>query len=304
MQLQIFTVDAFAKKPFSGNQAAVVPLTQNLDDATMQKIASEMNLSETSYLLPLNADGPDAWTTCSQFSLRWFTPVSEIVLCGHATLAAAHVLFQNLENANRKLEFQTLSGTLLARKEGDLILLDFPENEPVSLTSEEERELSPLVEAALGEAKGKARTVSISRALKYLMVQVDDSCTRHDLEAIRPDARAMERLHDGSRVKAVIVCVKGRPEEEEEEEAKEGERKKYDVRSRFFAPWYGVDEDPVTGSAHTVLGPFWSRRLGKKELLCHQCSPRGGEVIVKTRSDGRVDLIGQAVTVISGHINL
>ncbi|XP_063600537.1 phenazine biosynthesis-like domain-containing protein 2 [Penaeus indicus] len=303
MQLQIFTVDAFAKKPFSGNQAAVVPVTENLDDATMQKIASEMNLSETSFLVPLNADGPDEWKTCSNFSLRWFTPVTEIVLCGHATLAAAHVLFQNLGNTNNKLEFQTLSGTLVARKEGDLILLDFPENEPLSLTSEEEQELSPLVEAALGAARAEARTVAIARALKYLMVQLDDSCTRHDLEALRPDARAMERLHDGSKVKAVIVCVKGRLEEEQKV-AKEGERKERDVWSRFFAPWYGVDEDPVTGSAHTVLGPFWSRRLGKKELLCHQCSPRGGEVTVKTRGDGRVDIIGQAVTVISGHITL
>ncbi|XP_042883440.1 phenazine biosynthesis-like domain-containing protein 2 isoform X2 [Penaeus japonicus] len=302
MQLKIFTVDAFTGKPFSGNQAAVVPLSQNIDDATMQKIATEMNLSETSFLAPLNADGPDAWTTCSQFSLRWFTPVCEIVLCGHATLAAAHVIFQNLGNTNNQLEFQTLSGTLIARKENHLLLLDFPENDPLSLTSEEEQTLSPLVEAVLGEEKPRARTVAISRTLKYLMVQLDDGCTRHDLENIRPDSRAMERLHDGSKVKAVIVCVKGRPGDRED--AQEGVEKEYDVLSRFFAPWYGVDEDPVTGSAHTVLGPFWSRRLGHKELSCYQCSPRGGKVVVRTRGDGRVDIIGQAVTVITGHLNL
>ncbi|KAK8388086.1 hypothetical protein O3P69_020166 [Scylla paramamosain] len=288
-RLPIFTVDAFSSQPFSGNPAAVVPLTQELDTSIMQKVATEMNLSETAYVRPLDAGGDNPWASCSRYSLRWFTPIKEIPLCGHATLATAHVIFNNLGHSGGQVDFETLSGTLTVRKDGDQIVMDFPNNEATSLTDEEAQRLKSLVIATCSGMT--VQEVLLCRTLKYLLVRLDDCYSSKDLEELLPDFSGMKRAHDGSQVMAVIVTVPGKKD------------LLYHAFSRFFAPLYGVDEDPVTGSAHTVLGPYWAKHLNTNSLTMRQCGQRGGDVRVRMRGADRVDLAGPATTVLQGHIN-
>ncbi|XP_042210452.1 phenazine biosynthesis-like domain-containing protein 2 isoform X2 [Homarus americanus] len=291
MQLQIYTVDAFSSRPFSGNPAAVVPLTQTLDEDTLQQVATELNLSETAYVKPIVGEGEGVpWITAARYSLRWFTPVQEIPLCGHATLATAHVLFHQLGNTSSQLEFETLSGVLVTRRDGQNIIMNFPTNVAEALTPEQEQQLTPLVQAATPGLR--VHQVLLSHTLKYLLIRLHDSHSREELEALKPKYREMEDVHDGSLVMGVVVSVAG------------GGDTTYHAFSRFFAPLYGVDEDPVTGSAHTVLGPYWAAELGRKELNFRQCSKRGGDVRVNVQDDGRVDITGPATTVIQGHINV
>lgn len=287
-RLPIFTVDAFSSQPFSGNPAAVVPLTQELETATMQLMGAEMNLSETAFVRPLEAAGANPWTSCGRYSLRWFTPCKEIPLCGHATLATAHVIYNNLGHSGGRLDFETLSGTLTVRKDGNQIVMDFPINEATALNDDEAQRLAPLVAAVCGGLQIKE--VLLSRTLKYLLICLHDSCSRKDLEAITPDFSEMKRVHDGSQVMAAIVTVS------------ENGNSAFNAFSRFFAPLYGVDEDPVTGSAHTVLGPYWANRLGTDDLTMRQCGHRGGDVRVRIRGNGRVDIGGPATTILQGHI--
>lgn len=315
MKLQIFTVDAFAEVPFGGNPAAVVPHTQDLEDDTLQKLASEMNLSETAYVSPVKgaeiAGGEDAWAENGErFSLRWFTPTNEVALCGHATLATAHVLFHHLGNKNKQIQFETMSGVLLARKSGENIVLDFPANPPEELHPTLKADLANLVKALVGDMVLKE--LRISHKTKKLLLRLDDSYTRQDLESLCPDTGVLLSLHDGSVIKGVIVSLRGllslKEEKEEEEEKKNVGKlqteKQYHILSRYFAPWNGIPEDPVTGSAHTVLGSYWAEQLGRSNLKCRQCSPRGGDIDVNIRDDGRVDLAGKATTVIQGQISI
>ncbi|XP_069943471.1 phenazine biosynthesis-like domain-containing protein isoform X2 [Cherax quadricarinatus] len=278
MKLQMFSVDAFTESPFRGNPAAVVLLTQPQDDATLQKVATELNLSETSYVRLLEGDESAPWTTGCRYSLRWFTPVQEVLLCGHATIATAHVLFSELGNPSSQLEFETLSGVLVVRKEGSNIVMDFPSNPPVSLTPEQEKQLAPLVQVASGGLR--LHTVLISHTLKYLLVCLHHSYSRRELEAIEPNFNDMKTAHDGSLAHCVMVCVAGDANHQ------------HHAYSRFFAPLYGINEDPVTGSAHTVLAPYWAGQLGRKELNFWQCSERGGEVKVKILDNERVHVQG------------
>ncbi|XP_066955301.1 phenazine biosynthesis-like domain-containing protein 1 isoform X2 [Macrobrachium rosenbergii] len=312
MKLNIFTVDAFAHKPFAGNPAAVVPLTQTLQDSALQDIARELNLSETAYVIPVNGsaitDENCSWAESCRFSLRWFTPTNEVPLCGHATLATAHVLFRHLGNTNNQIEFETKSGVLLARRSGEKIVLDFPKNPPCELHPTLKADLAGLVKAAVRDDL-PVKELKISHETKKLLIRLADSCTRKDLESLRPDTGLLMSLHDGTVIKGVMVTLRGRlPLEEEVEEKvindEEQDSKQYHVLSRYFAPWNGIPEDPVTGGAHTVLGPYWSEELGITTLKCEQCSPRGGDLEVTIRSDGRVDLAGRATTVIQGSINI
>ncbi|CAL4067004.1 unnamed protein product, partial [Meganyctiphanes norvegica] len=309
MDLRMFLVDAFTNTRFSGNPAAVVLLQQKLPDKVLLNVTREFNQAETAFLEPLalNEEGTgvteDSCRLSNRFGLRWFTPTGEIVLCGHATLAAAHVLFQCLGNESSLIKFSSLSGTLLARRSGSHIVLDFPANDPIPLTTEQEEALGPLVE----EVRGGLHVVEVlhSPALKYLMVRLDDSTTRTDLESLHPDSSKLLSLHDGSGVKGIIVTVKGAPTSGEA--AGNGTNRgfgHYHVASRFFAPWFGFLEDHVTGSAHTVLGPYWSEKLNTKSLTCRQCSPRGGDIEVTVREDGRIDLAGHSVTLIYIYISL
>jgi PhzF family phenazine biosynthesis protein len=258
----LFQVDAFTAERFGGNPAAVCLLDGDADPAWMQQVAAEMNLSETAFLRPTG--DPDA------FGLRWFTPAVEVALCGHATLASAHVLWtEGRVGAGRPLRFSTLSGELRATADGERIRLDFP------ATPAEPAPPPPGLLAALGVPA--ARWVGRSR-FDYLVELESEAAVR----ALAPD---LARLR-GVEVRGTIVTAPA---------STDG----FDFVSRFFAPASGVDEDPVTGSAHCTLGPFWAGRLGRTELTAYQASRRGGVVGVRVAGD-RVHLGGQAVTVHRG----
>lgn len=261
MTQTIYQVDAFTNVPFSGNPAAVCILPEARDEAWMQNVAKEMNLSETAFLLQQD-DG---------YSLRWFTPAVEVDLCGHATLASAHTLWETGQlAAGRQARFHTHSGLLTAKQQGDWILMDFP-------TKPEEQTDVP---AGLTEALGVA-PVYAGMSQFDLLVEVESEAA---LRAIQPNFTLLEQVP----ARGVIVTSRA---------SSAG----FDFVSRFFAPRVGVNEDPVTGSAHSCLSPYWSKHLGRIELVGYQASPRGG--IVRVRLDGeRVQIGGQAVTVLQGQL--
>jgi PhzF family phenazine biosynthesis protein len=263
MGIRAFKVDSFTATPFSGNPAGVCLLTEPRDERWMQAIAREMNLSETAFLLR-EGDG---------FRLRWFTPAVEVELCGHATLASAHVLWEEGVLApSETARFATRSGELRASRSGDLIELDFP-------TKPEHPAEPP---ENLLEALGVKPRYLGRNQFDYLMLLDSEEAVR----AVSPDFALLRSVT----VRGVIVTApSARPE--------------FDFVSRFFAPAVGVDEDPVTGSAHCCLGPFWATRLGKSDLVGHQVSARGGVVNVRVAGD-RVFLGGRAVTVLRGELAL
>ena len=261
MAQTIYQVDAFTNRPFAGNPAAVCILPAPAPEAWMRDVAREMNLSETAFLVP-KEDG---------FGLRWFTPAAEVELCGHATLASAHILWETgALGADEQARFHTLSGLLTAERKGEWIDLDFP--------AKPEEPVTPWSELASG--LGLAPRYVGKSHFDYL-VEADSEQT---VRRLAPDFTLLKR----AQARGVIVTAR----------AEGGE---FDFVSRFFAPAVGVDEDPVTGSAHCVLGPFWAKRLGKSEFLAYQASARGG--VVKVRLVGnRVKLGGQAVTVMRGEL--
>ncbi|MGO9922376.1 MAG: PhzF family phenazine biosynthesis protein [Isosphaeraceae bacterium] len=267
MGLRISLVDAFTDRRFAGNPAAVCVLTEPADDRWMQNVAAEMNLSETAFVRRLEAG--------SKFSLRWFTPSVEVDLCGHATLATAHVLWEDGHlPTDEAAFFETRSGLLTAEPTPHGIALDFP-SEPV------QNELGAGPERELLNAAIDCPIRFAGRNRFDLLVELE---TEAQVRAVKPDIRQLERLP----VRGVIVTSRGDANE-------------FDFVSRFFAPRVGVDEDPVCGSAHCCLGPYWAERLNRRELVGHQVSCRGG--IVRVRVDGaRVALIGQAVTVLRGEL--
>ena len=261
MPQPIVQVDAFADRPFAGNPAAVCVLDRPREDGWMQRVAMEMNLSETAFLHPAD----DGW------SLRWFTPAVEVDLCGHATLASAHVLWEEGRlDASDEARFHTRSGLLTARRDGGWIWLDFPVLPPAPMEAPE----------GLADALG-AGLLHVGRSRFDLIVEVESEAA---VRALSPDHRRLRAL--GSR--GVIVTARG-------------ETGGTDFVSRFFAPGAGVDEDPVTGSAHCVLAPYWAAKLGRTEMTGYQASARGGTVRVRLAGD-RVLLGGQAVTVLRGEL--
>jgi PhzF family phenazine biosynthesis protein len=264
MTVPITQVDAFTQTPFSGNPAAVCVLRgEPLAAELMQRIAAEMNLSETAFLHP-EADG---------YRLRWFTPKVEVDLCGHATLASAHVLFEEGHvSAGQPARFHTRSGLLTARRAGALIELDFP-------AKPEEPAQPP---AGLAEALG-LEPVYVGRSQFDYLVEVADEAT---LRAMSADFRRLRQVE----ARGVIVTCRSASAE-------------FDFVSRFFAPQSGIDEDPVTGSAHCCLAPFWGRRLSRREMTGFQASSRGGVVHVRLAGE-RVILGGHAVTVLRGELLL
>ncbi|HET8787518.1 MAG TPA: PhzF family phenazine biosynthesis protein [Actinomycetes bacterium] len=266
MSWPLYQVDAFTDEPFAGNPAAVCLLAADADPAWMQRVAAEMNLPETAFLRPSAEAG--------RYGLRWFTPTVEVELCGHATLASAHVLFsEGLAEAGRPVRFDSASGPLTARPgAGGAIWLDFPATPAAPADPP-----GGLLEA-LGA--GPVRWVGLGR-LDYL-VELEDEAAVRDLA---PDVGRLGWL--GSRGVIVTAAASGTGA--------------YDFVSRFFAPGAGIDEDPVTGSAHCALGPFWAGRLGRDELTGFQASARGGLVQVCPEGD-RVLLGGRAVTVLRGQL--
>jgi predicted PhzF superfamily epimerase YddE/YHI9 len=261
MPLPIIQVDAFTDRPFAGNPAAVCVLPAPADPRWMLDVAREMNLSETAFLIA-NGDG---------FNLRWFTPAVEIDLCGHATLASAHVLWSDGHlPPTTQARFHTRSGLLTADRRGDWIELDFP------ATPAEPAAAPPGLTAAVGVTP---RFVGRSR-FDYLLEVDGEEIVR----ACKPDFGALGNVE----ARGVIVTSRAAASS-------------YDFVSRFFAPRAGVNEDPVTGSAHCALAPYWTAKLGRAELVGYQASPRGGTVRVRVQKD-RVILGGQAVTVLRGEL--
>jgi PhzF family phenazine biosynthesis protein len=262
MTLRITQVDAFTNRPFAGNPAAVCILSQAAERSWMLNIAREMNLAETAFLVPRNGE----------YDLRWFTPTVEVDLCGHATLASAHVLWEDGHlPTTAQARFHTKSGLLTADRRDSWIELDFP------ATVASPAPPPPGLIDALG---AKPRFVGRSR-FDYL-VEVDGESTVRELD---PDITALARIE----ARGVIVTSQA------------DKNRDYDFVSRFFAPQAGVPEDPVTGSAHCALTPYWSAKLGKQELMAYQASARGGELRLRLEGD-RVRLGGQAVTMLRGEL--
>ncbi|MCG8511147.1 MAG: PhzF family phenazine biosynthesis protein [Rhodospirillales bacterium] len=259
MRLRLFQIDAFTDTVFSGNPAAVCPLEEWLPEATMQAIAAENNLSETAFFVP----GSDA------YGLRWFTPACEIDLCGHATLATAHLLFNHLAEVSGTALVDTLSGRLTVEQDGDRLVMDFPAKAVSRATPD------PDLITAVGKEPTEAWTCG-----DFVLVYDTES----DVRAIDPDMNGVSRLAEHG----VIVTAPG---------------DECDFVSRYFAPSFGVPEDPVTGSAHCILTPYWAARTGKKELSARQISKRGGKLICTDRGN-RVSLAGQAVMYMEGAINI
>ncbi len=260
MAIRIVTVDAFTNVPFGGNPAAVCVLPEPRPDEWLRHVAREMNLSDTAFLI--RRDG--------EFDLRWLTPTVEVDLCGHATLASAHVLWEAGHlPVDAQARFHTRSGLLTADPRGEWIELNFPVMEAVA--AEPPSSLLP--------ALGVTAPVAVTKNMFDYLVEVE---CETELRALRPEHASLRRIP----VRGVIVTARSASPA-------------FDFVSRFFAPGSGIDEDPVTGSSHTALGPYWGKKLGKTEMTAYQASPRGG--VVRLRLDGdRIVLGGQAVTVIQG----
>jgi PhzF family phenazine biosynthesis protein len=259
--LPLYQVDAFTDRPFAGNPAAICPLEAAISETLMQDIAAENNLSETAFFVPGAGD----------IDLRWFTPTVEVDLCGHATLASAFVLMTDLEPGRSEVVFRTRSGALPVRRDGDLFVLDFPRYSPAP----ESADVSAQVAAAM---RASPLEVLRARAL-YAVLDSAEAVQRLD-----PDLAAVARLGTGLCVTAPGGGASGGGA---------------DFVSRYFAPGYGIPEDPVTGSAHCTLAPYWGARLGKSKLRARQLSRRGGDLACELAGD-RVLIAGRARLVIKG----
>ena len=264
MKLSLYQIDAFAHKLFTGNPAAVIPLEHWLDDALMQTIALENNLSETVFFVPSGTKDAD-------YDIRWFTPAVEINLCGHATLASAYVLFTILGFSKDVLKFNCKSGILTITKKDDLITMDFPSWKPERLD---------VYHDSLNEILGNIEIVGV---YKYRDILVE-LATEEEVKNCQPDFTLMRKHFD-----KMIITAPG---------------KKVDFVSRFFAPAAGINEDPVTGSAHSQLIPFWSEKLNKNNLHALQLSQRGGELWCTQVNADRVTITGKCKFYMKGEITL
>jgi PhzF family phenazine biosynthesis protein len=258
-KIKIFQIDAFTDKVFGGNPAAVCVLDQWLPDEVMQNISAENNLSETAFAVKRELD----------YEIRWFTPTTEVALCGHATLASAHVLFNFFEHPDNTINFFSRhSGALSVIKKGEFLTLDFPSDKIKQVAAPQEI-LHAFSTQPLETYQGKTDFLLLFKSQK-------------EIEQAQPDMAILKK----SKARGIMITAPG---------------EEVDFVSRFFAPGSGVDEDPVTGSAHTTLTPFWSKRLNKKSLQAKQLSLRGGDLLCKYLGD-RVNITGQAVTYLIGEI--
>lgn len=264
MKISFFQVDAFSNTPFNGNPAAVCPLTEWLPDELMQAIAAENNLAETAFFVPSDAPGV--------YDLRWFTPSSEVDLCGHATLASAHVLFQEMAVAGDLITFSSKSGPLMVSRSLQEYTLDFPAVPIQTFTGPD------LVSTWLNGVEGTIEGIAMD-----LLVRVKDQET---VATLTPNLPAIAQIHARGLIVTATASDKG-----------------LDFVSRFFAPQLGVPEDPVTGSAHCTLTPYWAERMGKTDFQARQIGPRSGGMKLSLNGD-RVCLTGEAITVIKGELFL
>jgi PhzF family phenazine biosynthesis protein len=259
MKIPYYQVDAFTSKVFCGNPAGVCLLETWLDDRTLQNIAAENNLSETAFIVEKEKD----------WELRWFTPKTEVDLCGHATLASGYIVFSVLKRGGSMIRFSTRSGILTVQEKADLLVMDFPSRKGVPVSAP----------AALGKGIG-CDFAEVYKSRDYLVILEDEE----EVKNLRPDFAELATVD----CTGIIVSARGR---------------EVDFVSRFFAPRVGIPEDPVTGSAHCTLIPYWSSRLGKNELVANQVSPRGGELFCSDMGD-RVSIAGRVVTYLEGYIYL
>lgn len=266
--MKLYQVDSFTNQMFKGNPAGICILTHEMPDETMRAIAMEMNLSETAFV---KIEGLEQ-------RLRWFTPTNEVALCGHATLAAAHVLFNHVGIKTPEIKFSTMSGILTARKASGGIMLDFPVGNP------EPAELPQPIFESLGISRDDIQATLFCRTRNKFLVHLKDPAM---MSQIKPDFGRMLEYRPKELI-GVIITAKG---------------ESHDFISRFFAPWVGVNEDPVTGSSHTVLAPYWGKLLEKTKMNAYQASKRGGEMTVELKGD-RVFLTGKAVTVFETEIQI
>lgn len=264
MKLTLYQVDAFTNKLFGGNPAAVIPLNSWLDDDVMQKIALENNLSETVFFVPVKTSGAD-------FEIRWFTPEVEINLCGHATLASAFVLFNILHFEKPEIKFQSKSGILKVFKQDDLIIMDFPSWKPERFENYPDELLTIL---------GGVEIVGVYKNRDVLVELTNEDAVKN----CAPDFSLMKKYID-----KMIITAPG---------------KTVDFVSRFFAPGAGINEDPVTGSAHSQLIPFWSEKLSKNKIHALQLSKRGGEIWCEQVNTERVHISGNCIFYMKGEIQL
>ncbi len=259
MKLTLYQVDAFASKLFSGNPAAVVPLKKWISAELMQQLAMENNLAETVFFVPSDKKGVD-------YDIRWFTPNIEINLCGHATLASAHVIFNILEEKKKTVTFSSKSGLLTVKRKKDILEMDFPSWKPERIDN---------YHPGLADALGVKEVLGVYK-YRDLLVELN---TEEDVRRVTPDFTKLKGV-------GAPVCITA-------------PGKSVDFVSRFFAPAEGIDEDPVTGSAHSMLIPFWSEKLGKNAMQASQLSKRGGEIWVEQHGD-RVIIAGKCVFYMKG----
>lgn len=293
---EIFIVDAFASKSFTGNPAAVclVGYGMDLGEDEKQKIATEMNQAETAFIQLLKP--ADTFSSASEFKLQWFTPVMEVNLCGHATLASSATLFKVKRNKNETISYQTRGGTLIAKKKGDCIAINLPLN-PCNA------ELPDNTEEIVRMAVGSRKPVDIQfapGANSEILIRLSDDMSRSEFEAICPDQHGLLQVYNFKGAPGVILTVKGN----RENGAVDENGRPFDFLSRYFDPWNGIPEDPVTGAAHCVLASYWQRVLGKNIFYARQCSKRGGNVDVNILNEDRVELAGTVAVIFKGTIKL
>lgn len=275
-RIETFLVDAFTDRPFTGNPAAVCLLESVLPPSMMRKIAAEMNLSETAFLTAIDGD----FSNTSRFRIRWFTPLVEVPLCGHATLATSAVIFAEKGNPSETLHFESKSGPLAASRSPYGFTLDFPSNPPHPCP------IPQGILEGLGIQSG-GRSCWLSKEAEMLLIPLS---SYDEVRSLTPDYGRLLAVSERAEAQGVIVTAPG----------PEG----FDFCSRYFGPWEGLNEDPVTGSAHTVLAPYWSTLLGKSSFRALQASERTGILDVKLRNAERVELTGKARLVLRGTLEI
>jgi PhzF family phenazine biosynthesis protein len=279
MDIPLFIVDAFTKEPFKGNQAGVCLLSEDLEDDKLQKIAFEMNLSETAFISVVNNN--TTFDGSNEFKLRWFTPNTEIDLCGHATLASSHVIFTEMGNQNTKLVFHTRSGILSVSKELSMLVMDFP----LDLAQEIDKDYE--ISRLLSLQDSDVIYCGYAPKLKHILIEVPE---QHILQSMKPDFLNLLEYNRSEPINAVIVTCKMK-------------NQKLDFASRFFGPWIAINEDPVTGASHTTLGPYWAKKLQKNHFFAIQLSERTGLLELELIGD-RILIKGSAVTTLKGNFIL
>lgn len=275
-KIKIYQVDAFTSEAFKGNPAAVCILENDISDELMKNIAQEMNLSETAFVKPLKNSNIGKGNL---FSLRWFTPEVEVDLCGHATIATSKVLFDEFNIKEQYIKYETKSGLLTAKKKDEKISLDFPIDKALDFN------LTQDILDAMG-IRSYSKAI-IGEKTRKLVIEVKD---KENIINLKPNFEILKSLKFKSDVKGIGVTCRG--------------NEKYDFISRYFNPWDGINEDPVTGSVHTLLANYWSNKLNKMDMNAYQASNRSGEISLKLLENDRVRLSGEAVIVLRGELYL